>query len=159
MPPRRPDPSQPSLLDWQPPQPVAAFEPARVRAATMHGQIARAVAECLRDAAAAGLAREMVAERMSAILGAKVTKAMLDAYASQAREEHAISLARFIALMQATGDRRLLELLAEPQGWAVIERADLPLIELAALAEHQNEIERRMKALQAQARGRVGKRA
>lgn len=159
MPPRRPDPTQPSLLDWTPPKPVAAFEPARVRAATLHGQIARAVAECLRDAAAAGLAREQVAERMSQITGAKVTKPMLDAYASQAREEHGISLARFIALMQATGDRRLLELLAEPLGWAVIERADLPLIELAALAEHQNEIERRMKALQAQARSRVGKRA
>lgn len=156
---RRPDPNQPSLLEWQAPQPVAAFEPARVRAATLHGQIARAVAECLRDAAAAGLAREAVAERMSGILGAKVTKTMLDAYASQAREEHGISLARFIALMQATGDRRLLELLAEPMGWAVIERADLPLIELAALQEHQDEIQRRMKALQAHARGRMGKRA
>jgi len=39
----------------------------------------------------------------------------------------------------------------------VIDRADLPLIELAALQEHQTEIERRMKALQAQARTRLGK--
>lgn len=158
MPLRAPVPGQPSLLDWEPPKPVAAFEPARVRAATLGGQIARAVAECLRDAAAAGLAREAVAERMSAITGARVTKAMLDAYASQAREEHSITLPRFIALMQATGDRRLLELLAEPQGWAVIDRADLPLIELAALQEHHDEINRRMKALQAQARSRLGKR-
>ena len=40
-----------------------------------------------------------------------------------------------------------------------VHRADLPLIELAALQEHQTEIERRMKALQAQARARMGKRA
>lgn len=158
MPARRPAPDQPSLLEWQAPQPVARFEPARVRAATLHGQIARAVAECLRDAAAAGLKRDTVAERMSAITGQRVSGAMLDAYASQAREDHSISLARFIALMQATGDRRLLELLAEPMGWAVIESADLALIELGALREHADEIARRMKTLQQQARARAGKR-
>jgi hypothetical protein len=156
MPARRPAPDQPSLLEWQAPQPVARFEPARVRAATLHGQIARAVSECLRDAAAAGLKRETIAERMSAITGQRVSGAMLDAYASQAREEHSISLARFIALMQATGDRRLLELLAEPMGWAVVERADVALIELAELQAHADEVHRRVKVLQAQAKVRRG---
>lgn len=158
MSPARPlGPAQPDLLDWQAPQPVARFEPARVRAASLAGQIARAVAEALRGAAERGIPREEVAARMSAITGERVSRQMLDAYASQAREEHAIGLARFVALVQATGDRRLLELLAEPMGWAVIEREDLALIELGALREHADEIARRMKLLQAQARrGRRG---
>ncbi len=81
MPPRRPPVSgQPDLLDWQPPQSVVAFEPARVRAATITGQIARAVAETLRDAAAAGASREHIAARMSEITGERVSRAMLDAY-------------------------------------------------------------------------------
>lgn len=153
-PPRTPDPAQMSLLEWQPPRPVVAFEPARVRAATLPGQIARAVAEALRGAAAAGVSREEIAARMSTILGERVSKPMLDAYASQAREEHGIGLARFIALIQATGDRRLLEQLAEPMGWAVVERADLVLIELASAREHQDDVARRVKTLQAQAKFR-----
>jgi hypothetical protein len=137
-----------SLLDWQPPQPVARFEPARVRPATFSGQVARAVSEALRDAAAAGLSREEVAARMSAIAGERISKAMLDAYATQAREEHTSSLPRFVALVQATGDRRLLDMLAAPMGWAVIEQADVELIERAALQQHAEEVNRRIKAVQ-----------
>lgn len=158
MPPTRPD-AQLDLLAWQAPRPVVRFEPARVRAASLDGQIARAVAEALRDAAAAGTPREEIARRMGDILGERISKTMLDAYASQAREEHRISLSRFLALMQATGDRRLLELLAEPMGWAVIDRADLALIELGALREHADEVARRMKALQQQAKAGRGRRA
>lgn len=150
MPPRAPHPGQLSLLEWEPPQPVVRFEPARVRAATLSGQIARAVSEALRDAAAAGTPREEIAARMSVITGERISKSMLDAYASQAREQHAISLPRFLALVQATADRRLLELLAEPMGWAVIERADLPLIELARLQAHADDVDRRIKAVRQQ---------
>lgn len=156
MPPRpaTPAPGQMDLLAWQPPQPVARFDPPRVRAASLPVQIGRAVAEALRDAAAAGICRDEVARRMGAILGTTISKSMLDAYASQAREEHTISLARFVALIQATGDRRLLQLLAEPLGWAVIDRADLARIELSDLREHADEIARRMRALEQQTRQR-----
>ena len=64
---------------------------------------------------------------------------MIDAYASIARDDHVISTPRFMALLQVTADRRLLELLAEPAGWAVIERRYLPLIELAAVREREDE--------------------
>lgn len=137
-------PTQPDLLDWQPPEAVVAFEPAAVRAATVPDSIARAVAATLRDC---GLAREEVAARMSAYLGERVPKSMLDAYASEARREHAIPVTRLIALLHATGDRRLLQMLAEPMGWAVIERRHLPLIELAAVHERQDELRRRADAL------------
>ncbi len=142
-------PAQPDLLEWQPPETVVAFEPAQVRAASVAASIARAVAATLRDC---GLPRDQVAERMSAYLGERVSKAMLDAYASEARREHAIPVTRLIALMHATGDRRLLQLIAEPLGWAVIEARHLPLIEVAAIREHEDELRRRREALTRRAR-------
>lgn len=142
-------PAQPDLLEWQPPETVVAFEPAHVRAATVAASIARAVAATLRDC---GQPRDEVAERMSGYLGERVSKAMLDAYASEARREHAIPVTRLIALMHATGDRRLLQLIAEPMGWAVIERRHLPLIEVAAIREKEDELRRTREQLMREAR-------
>jgi hypothetical protein len=136
--------AQPDLLDWQPPQPVARFPEEQVRAASLAARISRAVAATLHDAEAE---REAIAARMSAFLGERVSPAMLDAYASQARDDHRISVPRFLALIHATRDRRLLELLAEPMGWAVIDRRHLPLIEVAAIREHEDELRRRREHL------------
>jgi len=140
---------QPDLLDWQPPQPVARFPEEQVRAATFAARLSRAVAAALHDAEDC---RETIAARMSAFLGERVSPAMLDAYASQAREDHKISVPRFLALLHATRDRRLLELLAEPMGWAVIERRHLPLIEVAAIREREDELRRHREHLMRQAR-------
>lgn len=142
---------QPSLLDWTPPETVRAFEPTQVRGATLAARIARAVSvalsECKRP-------REKIAADMSAWLGERVTVNMLNAYASPARNQHTISLPRFLALIAATDDRRPLQLLADDFGWAVIERRHLPLIELAAAREQKDAMDRivdaaRRKALRA----------
>lgn len=135
--PRRPAPVQPSLLDWAPPAP---FPEEQVRASTLAGRISRAVAATLRDC---GLERREVAARMSAFLGEPVSAAMLDAYSSQARGDHNISAVRFAALLHATGDARLLALLAEPFGLAVVERRLLPLLELAEVHEQMDALRRR----------------
>ena len=47
---------------------------------------------------------------MTDFLGVEVNANALNAYASQAREDHRISLTRAIALMVATGDTRLATL-------------------------------------------------
>lgn len=146
-------PRQPDLLDWTPPAPVAAFAPEQVRGATLEARIARAVSLALQDSK---LTREEIAARMSAWLGTKVTANMLNAYASVARQDHPIGLTRFLALVQATGDRRLLELLAEMFGWAVIERRHLPLIEMAAVQERLDELHRTKEALRRAARAGGG---
>jgi len=150
----RPIPCQPDLLSWSPPEVVARFADERVRAVTLAGKIARSVAEALRDAAAAGVDRAEIARRMGAFLSEEISLHMINAYASQAREDHVISLSRFLALLHATGDRRLLEMLAEPLGWAVIEQKFLPLIELAAVQERQDELRHHADALRRKARQR-----
>lgn len=142
-------PGQPDLLDWQPPEAVKRFPEEQVRAATFAARVSRAVAAALADADAE---REAIAARMSSFLGERVSPAMLDAYASQAREDHRISVPRLMALLHATRDRRLLELLAEPLGWAVIDRRHLPLIEVAAIREHEDELRKRREFLMRSAR-------
>lgn len=143
-------PEQLDLLAWTPPETVARFEDRVVRAATIAGQISHAVAAALRDADARGLAREDVARRMGAYLGERVSVTMLNGYASEAREQNVITVPRLLALVHVTGDRRMLHLLAEPFGWAVIEAKFLPMIELAAVREREDDLRRRADALRRQ---------
>lgn len=138
-----------SLLGWTPPQAEMAFAEGDVRGATVAARMARAVSVAMQES---GKPRAQIAREMSAYLGEPVSVAMLDAYASTAREAHRISLPRVLALLHATGDRRLLQMLAEPMGWAVIERRHLPLIEVALLREHEDELRRRREGLMRKAR-------
>lgn len=140
---------QMDLLGWRAPQPVASFRPSTVQASSIAGRLSRAIAIALKEC---GRDRDDVAGRMTAYLGKPVSKNMIDAYASQAREDHAISAERLAALLHATGDRRLLNLIAEPFDWAVVERRYLPLIELAAVQDRMAELERQAGALKRQAR-------
>ena len=138
-----------SLLDWTPPAAMVEFNPEDVRGATIAARLSRAVSMALKDCQAK---RDEVAERMSRFLGGPpVTEAMINAYASVARVDHAISVPRFMALLHATRDRRLLQLVADEMGWAVIERRHLPLIEAAEIREQEDRLKARRKALYAQA--------
>ncbi|ACI98507.1 hypothetical protein [Rhodospirillum centenum] len=116
------------LLNWEPPKVVHRFEVDHVRAATLRAQISKAVAVALKDC---GKNRDEVAQEMTDYLGETTGKNMLDAYASEAREDHVINVVRFMGLVHATGDIRLLQLLAEPFGLAVVEKKYLPAIDEA----------------------------
>lgn len=138
---RRANPDQLDLLNWQPPEPVVAYEPARVRSATLAGAIAQAVSATLKDD---GRTRAEIAAAMSEYLGEDVTENMLNAYASEARESHVINLPRFIALLAVTGDQRALQMIAGKLDWAVIDRKYLPAIRLAQRVERRAEITREL---------------
>ncbi|GAB0119446.1 phage regulatory CII family protein [Acidisoma sp. 7E03] len=141
------------LLEWQPPNPVARFDDFEVRGLTFSERLSSAISTTLKSC---GRPREEVARRMSDRLGRSISINVLNAYASPQRETHQISVPRFVALLHATEDRRLVELLAEPLGWATIERKHLPLIELAAIHEHLKELRRHEDRLRRQSRGRRG---
>lgn len=131
------------LLGWVPSQPVKAFDPSRVRAASLGAQIARGVSESLKSA---GRSREQIAREMSEYLGESVTTNVIDKYASEAAAEHVINVVRFVALLHATRDRRLLQMIAEPFGWAVIEERHVDAIALAEALEAKEELEREIAA-------------
>ncbi len=139
------------LLNWRPAETVARFDDQRVRAASIAGRVCKAIAAALDEC---GKPREAIAAAMSQFLGQRVSLNMLNAYASEAREDHQISVVRFVALIHATGDRRLLELLAEGFGWSVIERKYLPLIDMARLRERSDELDREVAAIRREARSK-----
>jgi len=136
--------TQPSLLDWKPQPVTAAFAPDEVRGASIAARISRGVAVSLK---ATGKTRHAIAQQMSRFLGLDVSKPMIDGYAAPSRDDHAISVVRFIALLHVTQDRRLLQLVADELGWAVIEKRFLPLIEVAEIREREDALKRRRNVL------------
>lgn len=139
---RRPTPrEQLDLLEWQPADPVVAFEPDRIKAATLAKTLSKAVSEALKSY---GGSRADIARKMGDYLDEPVGENILNAYASEARSDHVINVVRFIGLLHVTRDRRLLELIAGQFGWAVIERRHLPAIEFAELAEKRERLDREL---------------
>ena len=130
---------QPDLFSWSPPQVVSAYAPERVRAASLAASLSKAIGQSLKEC---GKPRDQVARDMSAYLGEAVSTDVLDKYASEAAESHIINAVRFIGLIAATRDRRLLELIAAQFDWAVIERKYLPAIDYASILEQRAELDR-----------------
>jgi hypothetical protein len=140
------------FTDWQPPEVVQRFDDVRVRAASLRQKIAMGVAETL---LASAIDRDTTASAMADWLGEDVSKNLLDAYASQARGDHVISLPRLIALIHATGDLRILQMIAEMFGHSVVEDRFLPWIEVGQLAEKKDEFDRAFDAARRNARARL----
>lgn len=137
MPPR--DAQTLDLFSWEPPVLVRRFAEERVRAASLRARISLAVTETLKEA---DRPRDEIAQAMTDWLGEEVSKNMLDAYASQAREDQTISLLRVLALIHATGDVRILQMAAEMFGFAVIEQRYLGWVEVGQLADRKERIDR-----------------
>jgi hypothetical protein len=133
--------------DTQPAPVVERFAEERVRAASHAARVARAVSEALRDC---DFDREAVAKEMSAYLGERVSKAMLEAYASQARETHTIPAHRLIALAVVTGSAKLINALLEGTGLIAVEGKYEALIERERLKEHLDDVQRKIAARDAQ---------
>jgi hypothetical protein len=127
------------LLSWQAPEVVRNLPAELVRAESLRGRIARSVALVLKEST---MSRDDIARRMSDFLGEEVSKAMLDAYASQAREEHTISAIRLVALAHATDDIGALQILIDPLDHAVVPNRYVCAIEAEIKSERAAELER-----------------
>ncbi|MCJ8142930.1 hypothetical protein MKI84_08375 [Ancylobacter sp. A5.8] len=139
------------FADWTPP-PVTDRPDERVlRARTLRERIALAVAEVLEGQQRS---REEIADEMSTYLGGEaVSKAMLDNYASQAKDEHTISFARLVALCAVTGDHRPLQLALDPLDRVSIESRYVGAIQEAMAREQMERLERLARAGRRQWRG------
>lgn len=134
------DADTPDLFAVAPPRVVARFEEVDVQAATASERIARGVSKVLRDC---GTPRAEVAKAMSYLLQERVSEAMLNAYASQARcETHAIPAHRLVALAAVTGDERLLNLLLADTEFIVVDAKFEPLIKREMAKEVRARLDR-----------------
>lgn len=94
-----------------------------------------------------GITREVIAERMGKLLGQTVSKHILDAYTSPAREAHHINLQRAIAFDAATGTHVLLELYAKFAGGRVFIGRDAMLAELGRAEVLRDELGQQIKRI------------
>jgi uncharacterized Zn finger protein len=125
------------LEDYTPPVIVERYDSERVRTATLRSKLARAVAETLNDS---GMDRDVIAADMSEWLGEDVSKNMLNNYASEAQVDHTIPYLRLIALVQVTGDVRLMQIGADMFDYIVVEKRFLKWVRLGMKADRRETI-------------------
>lgn len=123
-----------------------APQPATLPAALagVDARVARTVAEVLkhddRD-------RLVIAAAMSVLLDEEVSKAMLDAYASPARDGHNISFARMLALIAVTNRFDLLDRELRAIGAAVLVGEEIYTAEIGHIDSEIEKLLRRKKDL------------
>lgn len=113
-----------------------------------NGRLALAMSRALDEVAAEGVSRAEVAARMSAILGRKVSKGMIDKYTSQSSSMHTISAIRLVAFVRATGKTWLWKVLLAHEGLTILEGEEALLAQAALAmkkADHFREEARRLK--------------
>jgi hypothetical protein len=149
---RKRDPFTVDLFREYTPAPVVdRFDNEDVKAWSLDGRLAKAVALTMEDS---GKTREQLAAAMSEVTKVNVSKAMLDAYASQAREQHSISALRLAVLVAITGDARAFNVLLEEAGLIVVPKKYEALLRRERAKEMRDLLEREEKAADAEWRAR-----
>ena len=112
--------------------------------AGLRRQTASAVGHALKGDARS---RREIAAAMSALLDDEVSACMLDAYASEARENHAISFDRFLALIAVTERFDLLNALTTRVGAVILVGEEVKTARLGHLECQLREIQNEIKVL------------
>ncbi|WP_440411077.1 hypothetical protein [Neorhizobium petrolearium] len=133
--------------DYQPAPVVDRFSDEQVKAWSMAGRLAKAIALTMEES---GLTREEIAAQMSEITKSSVSKATLDAYSSQAREQNQIPAVRLAALIAITGDARAFNVLLEEAGLIVVPKKFEALLKRERARELREQLEREERAADAQ---------
>lgn len=133
--------------EYQPSTVVDRFEDEQVKAWSVGGRLAKAIALCMEDS---GMTREELAAQMSEITKNSISKTLLDAYASQAKEQNQISAVRLAALVAITGDARPFNVLLEEAGLIVVPKKFEALLKRERARELRQQLEREEQAADAQ---------
>ena len=112
--------------------------------AGMDARVARTVAEILKHD---GRDRAVIAAEMSVLMAEDVSKAMLDAYASPAREGHNISFARMLALIAVTHRHDLLDRELRAIGAAILVGEEIYTAEIGQIDSEIEKLTQRKKVL------------
>lgn len=91
--------------------------------------------------------RYQLAGAVSELLGDDVSKGMLDAYASEAKETHAISAARLLALTSVTDRHDLLDRLTRRIGAALLVGAEVLTAELGHIDRQIEALKQRRRTI------------
>ncbi|WP_137136653.1 hypothetical protein [Rhizobium sp. FKY42] len=137
--------------DYQPEPVVERFADDQVKAWSLAGKLAKAVALTIEES---GMTREQIAADLSEVTKSTVSKATLDAYTSQAKEQNQISAVRLAALVAITGDARALNVLLEEAGLIAIPKKYEALLKRERARELRVLLEREEQAADAEWRAK-----
>jgi hypothetical protein len=91
--------------------------------------------------------RYELAGAVSALLGENVSKCMLDAYASEARDEHNVSAERWLAILAATARFDILDATLVRIGARALVGEEFHAARLGSLVAAKREIDEQIRAL------------
>lgn len=91
------------------------------------------------------LSREVVAGRMSELLGVEITKSQLDSWTAESKENHRFPFAYAAAFCEAAADVEILRLIAEQAGCYLLKGEDALLTELGRIEKTKEDLARREK--------------
>ena len=112
------------------------------------GKLRRALSNALTGASrAAAIPRPALADRISELSGRAVTPAMLDRYAAPSCAQWRLPAETVPAVVAATADRRVIEVLVEACGGRVLWGDEIAVAELGALALQERQLRNRRMAL------------
>lgn len=140
---RRPANAAQLGFTFDPPTPASTLGELAGLDRRLAGKVALALKEDVRS-------RHEIAGAMSALLDDNVTKLMLDAYASEARDTHNISAGRWLALVAVTERFDLLDRSVRHIGASVLVGEELRLARLGHLKAQQARINDEVRKLERQ---------
>lgn len=142
---------RPALTDLQM---VFSFDvpQAATEAGDLAGFGAMMAASVSRAARESGRSRADIAQAMSALLGEPVSKAMLDAYCSESREQHHIPAHRWFALIAVTGRWDIADAMTARCGARILSGDEIRAAELGHVQAQMNELQERLRQLKSEAR-------
>jgi hypothetical protein len=115
------------------------------RDTTLQGKIKRLISAMLRECSKS---REVVAAEMAAMMDRPTfSKAMLDAYSAESREDHQMSLDKFIVMVRATGQMWVWDDLLKDEGLTVLYGEEAVLAERGRIRQEIEALRRRERAL------------
>lgn len=91
--------------------------------------------------------REVIAAEMSVLLDEEISRAMLDAYSSPAREDHRVPMSRLFALLAVTSRQDLLDPLLREIGAALLVGDEVRTARLGQVEALMSELQHERRAL------------
>lgn len=98
-----------------------------------------------------GRPREIIAAQMSMLLSEDISRTMLDAYSSPAREDHRISFSRMLALIAVTDRHDLLDPIMRRIGCGVLVGDEVKTARIGHLSQQLRAIQAELKNLKVDA--------
>jgi hypothetical protein len=151
---RRRDPHTLDLLAWEPPKVAVGYGEDVTGRGALDNRISKAVSRALKDAKEDGQSRGSIARQMSEFLGRSISEDMLNKWASEASDQHRITLDAFIAMIDATGAHDLIGVVTGAFGLVAVPEKYSDMIEDQLLEEHEQEVAARRQVLRAKMRAK-----